>query len=135
MSSSDLDKVKRFYELVNTDASQLPEVLDAEIQWEIIEGFPYGGKYNGLNSVFEDFFGRVLQHFDGWQAEPKEFISGDEKITVLGTYHTKAKESGQDIDSNFAHIWSVKNGKLTRLQQYADTVQISKALNNQVPEK
>ena len=130
-----LDTVKRFYEIVNSDGSKLPEVLDENIQWEIIEGFPYGGVYNGLGSVFEDFFGNVMQHFEFWQAEPSEFIEGGDKVTVLGTYHTKAKESGQDVNPTFAHIWTVSNGKLTRLQQYADTVQLSRALNNNVPTK
>ena len=130
-----LDTVKRFYELVNSDPTQLPEVLDENISWEIIEGFPYGGVYKGLGSVFEDFLGKVMQHFEFWQAEPGEYIDGGTKITVLGTYHTKAKDSGQEVKPVFAHIWTVNNGKITRLQQYADTVQLSRALNNNVPSK
>jgi ketosteroid isomerase-like protein len=39
------------------------------------------------------------------------------------------------MPSAFAHIWSVNNGKLTRLRQYADTAQFSRALNHNVPEK
>ena len=133
MALSNLDTAKRFYDLVNTDPTQLPEVLDADIQWEIVKGFPYGGKYNGLNSVFEDFFGRVMQHFEFWKAEPHDYIDAGDEIVVLGTYHTKAKVAGQDVYSDFVHIWSVSDGKLKRLRQVADTVQLSRALNHEVP--
>jgi len=49
-------------------------------------------------------------------------------------YHTPSKETGQDMPSAFAHLWDVRDGKLTRMRQYADTVQISRALNHKVPE-
>lgn len=133
MALNNLDTAKRFYELVNSDPTQLPEVLDADIQWEIVKGFPYGGKYNGLNSVFKDFFGKLMQHFEFWKAEPHDFIDAGDEIIVLGTYHTKAKISGRDVDSDFVHIWSVSDGKLQRLRQLADTVQLSRALNHDVP--
>ncbi|MGI9533734.1 MAG: nuclear transport factor 2 family protein [Thermodesulfobacteriota bacterium] len=133
MSLNNLDTVKRFYELVNSDPTQLPEVLDAEIQWEIVKGFPYGGTYNGLGSVFENFFGKVMQHFEFWNAEPHDYIDAGEEIVVLGTYHTKANVTGQDVDADFVHIWTVSNGKMLRLRQTADTVQLSRALNHDVP--
>ncbi len=60
-------------------------------------------------------------------------IGAGDEIVVLGTYHTKAKVSGKDVDSDFVHIWSVSDGKLQRLRQLADTVQLSRALNHNVP--
>lgn len=60
---SNLDTAKRVYELVNSDPTKLPEVLDVDIQWEIVEGFPYGGKYNGLKSAFEDSFWKTYAKF------------------------------------------------------------------------
>ena len=38
MALNNLDTAKRFYELVNSDPTQLPEVLDANIKWEIVKG-------------------------------------------------------------------------------------------------
>ena len=58
MSRSAMDTVKEFYQHVNEDGSKLPEVLHEKINWDIIKGFPYGGTYDGLKSVFEDFFGK-----------------------------------------------------------------------------
>jgi ketosteroid isomerase-like protein len=128
-----METVKEFYGHVNSDPTGLPNVLHADIKWEIIEGFPYGGKYNGIGSVFEDFFGKVLQHFEFWNAIPEEYIDAGDKIIVLGHYKTKAKETGMDVSPSFAHIWTVEDGMITRLQQYSDTVQLSRALNHNVP--
>ncbi len=135
MSRSAMDTVVEFYQHVNGDPSGLPGVLHADMKWEIIEGFPYGGKYNGLGSIFEDFFGNVMEHFEFWNANPDEYIDAGDKIVVLGHYKTKAKESGMEIEPSFAHIWTVQDGMITRLQQYADSVVVSRALNHNVPTK
>ncbi len=132
-SSDNLKIAQTFYEYVNNDPNALPSVLHPEISWEIIPGFPYGGKYEGLQSVFENFFGSVMQHFEFWNAVPDEFIDAGDRIIVLGNYKTKAKESGMDVTLGFTHVWTLKDGMLARLQQNADTVQVSRALNNNVP--
>ena len=135
MSRTSMETVKEFYEHVNSDPTGLPGVLHADINWNIVEGFPYGGEYKGLGSVFEDFFGNVMQHFEFWNAIPDEYIDAGDKVIVLGHYKTKAKESGMDVKSAFVHIWTVEDGMITKLQQSADSVQISRALNHNVPTK
>ncbi len=135
MSRTAMETAKEFYEHVNGDPSGLPGVLHADIDWSVVKGFPFGGRYNGLGSVFEDFFGNVMQHFEFWRAVPEEYIDAGDKIIVLGHYETKAKETGMDVNSAFVHVWTVSDGMITRLQQCADSVQVSRALNHNVPEK
>jgi len=105
----------------------------SDIKWEIINGFPYGGEYNGLSSVLEDFFGKVMQHFEFWNDLPDEFIDAGDKIIVLGHYKTRAKGADSDVMPSFAHLWTVDNGMITRLQQYTDTTVLSEALGNNIP--
>jgi ketosteroid isomerase-like protein len=35
------------------------------------------------------------------------------------------------MTAGFAHVWSVREGKVTRLRQYADTVQLARALGSE----
>lgn len=74
-----------------------------------------------------------MQNFEFWKTEPHDYIEAGDKIVVPGTYHTKAKVSGQEVDSDFVHLWSVSNGKLKPLRQLADTVQLLRVLNHDVP--
>ena len=132
MSRTAMETVKEFYGYINSDPSALPHVLHPEIKWEITNGFPYGGEYIGISSVMEDFFRKVMQHFEFWNDLPDEFIDAGDKIIVLGHYKTRAKGADSDVMPSFAHLWTVDNGMITRLQQYTDTTVLSEALGNNI---
>jgi uncharacterized protein len=40
------------------------QVLGSDVRWEVVNGFPYGAVYEGLDSVLRDFFGRLFTDFD-----------------------------------------------------------------------
>ena len=133
MNRTAMETVREFYGHINSDPSALPKVLHSDIKWEITDGFPYGGEYNGLSSVMNDFFGKVMKHFEYWNDLPYEYIDAGKKVIVLGHYKTRAKGAGSDVLASFAHVWTVDNGMITRLQQYTDTTVLSEALGNNMP--
>ena len=57
--SANVAVVRRFYDNLSSPEI-LTQVLAPTIRWEIVPGFPYGGDYIGVETVFRDFFGRVL---------------------------------------------------------------------------
>lgn len=136
MSENNIETVKKFYDiLMNGDPNNLHQVMDSDVQLNMMKGWPYGGDYNGLNTAIQDFFSKVWTLLNPFTLEVHEYIDAGDKVLSIGTYHTPHKKTGMDMPCEFAHIWSVKAGKLTRLQQFADTVQISRALSHNVPEK
>jgi ketosteroid isomerase-like protein len=46
----------------------------------------------------------------------------------LGFYSARAKATGRTFKARFAHVWTVRDGVIVRLQQCADTVQLAKAV-------
>ncbi len=48
---------------------------------------------------------------------------------VLATlrYQGKLKKNGATFDTQVAHLWTLKDGKVTAFQQYVDTKQLSDA--------
>jgi len=119
--------VRRFYENLSSP-EVLMQVLSPTISWEITPGFPYGGDYVGVNAVFRDFFGSVLSDFDDWRTVMHELHDTGDRVLALGTYSGRAKTTGKTFIARFSHCWTVDGGMMVRLQQCADTVQISKAL-------
>ncbi len=136
MSSDNIETVKKFYEILMSGVpSQLPTVLDQNIELVMMKGWPYGGTYSGLDSAINDFFSKVWALLDPFTLEIHEYIdAGNNLVISIGTYHTPSKLTGEDMPSAFAHLWDVSHGKLTRMRQYADTAQISRALDHNVPE-
>ena len=49
----------------------------------------------------------------------------------IGSYSGRAKNSGKAFSARFVHDWTVRDGKLVRLQQCADTIQLARALNTE----
>jgi ketosteroid isomerase-like protein len=124
--SENVAVVRRLYENIKLP-EVLMQVLSPTIRWEIAPGFPYGGEYAGLEAVFKDFFGKVLEDFDEWNTAMKELYDAGDHVIALGTYSGRHKATGKRFIANFTHFWTLENGLLVRLQQCADTVQLAKA--------
>lgn len=120
--------VRRFYGNLQSP-EVLVQVLSPAIRWEIVPGFPYGAVYTGVDSVFRDFFGRVLQDFEDWRTEMSELFDAGDRVIALGTYSGRAKATGKTFTARFAHVWTLEGGVMVRFQQCADTVQLARALD------
>src|SRR5262245_3199613 len=119
--------VRRLYE-ARGNPDVIRQVLAPDVRWEVVEGFPYSGVYGGLDDVLRNFFGRLFQDFESFVAVGSEFFEAGDHVIALGTYTGRAKATGRDFTARFAHVWTVQGGKIVRLQQCADTVQVVRAL-------
>jgi len=102
-------------------------VLAPDVRWDVVEGFPYSGVYVGLDNVLHNFFGRLFQDCETFVAIGSEFFECGDRVVALGTYTGRAKATGKGFTARFAHVWTLHGGKIVRLQQCADTVQIARA--------
>ena len=127
-ASGNIALVRKMYE-AKGDPAVLQEALDPEIVWDITPGFPGGGVYHGSESVGRDFFGPLHERFTSFQAVGEEYFADhDSHVFALGHYHGVTK-NGNSADVRFIHIWTIRDGKLVKLQQAADTLVVDRALN------
>jgi ketosteroid isomerase-like protein len=118
--------VRRLYE-ARGNPEVIRQVLAPDVRWEVVEGFPYSDVYFGLTGV-SDFFTRLFSDFEDWHTEPSEFFETGDYVIAIGTYSARAKATGKTFKARFAHVWTLRDGAIVRLQQCADTVQIARAL-------
>ncbi len=105
--------------------------MDPEIVWNEAESFPYADRnpYIGPNAVVEGVFARIGAEWEYWNLtgiELHEMMNG--KVLATLRYQAKYKKNGAEIDAQVAHLWTLKDGKITRFQQYADTDQVVRAM-------
>jgi ketosteroid isomerase-like protein len=124
--SENIVAVRRLYE-AHGNPDIVKTVLAPEVRWEVVEGFPCSGVYHGFGGV-SDFFTRLFADFEDWRTEPAEIFEAGDRVIGLGFYSARAKASGRPFKARFAHVWTVCDGVIVRLQQCADTVQLAKAL-------
>jgi ketosteroid isomerase-like protein len=73
------------------------------------------------------FFSTVAQAQDVIEFEPEDFIAQGDKVIALGRFSSRVKSTGSVSASAWAHVWTVKEGKVTHFREYVDTAAVSRA--------
>ncbi|MFF7754977.1 nuclear transport factor 2 family protein [Streptomyces sp. NPDC007971] len=123
--SPQIDVVRSFYD-AKGDPAVIRSLVAPDAQWDVTEGFPNGGVYDGLSSILDDFFG-FLSLFSSFRAVAEEFHEAGDRVITLGRY-VGVTHGGRDVTSRFAHFFTLRNGMIVRLQQTSDTLPIARAL-------
>ena len=130
MSGSKL--LQRLYEAFGR--GDMPTVLGAmapDIRWHEAEGNPYmpsGEAWVGPDAVVTNLFTRLGEEWNGFSVHPAAFHDAGDTVTVEGRYTGEYKQTGQAIDAQFCHVWTLAGGKITKFQQYTDTGQFQDAM-------
>ena len=122
--TSQIALIRKLYDAMG-DVNSFKSLLADDVEWDIAEGFPHGGVYRGIDGVF-DFFTFVAD-FDEFYAKGDEYFESGDHVIVLGRYFGVTKK-GRRLKSRFAHFWTLRGGKIGRLQQTGDTLLIAQAL-------
>jgi ketosteroid isomerase-like protein len=128
MSQENVQIVRGLYEAFGR--GDVPTVLgqmDQSIEWNEAENFIYADRnpYIGPQAVLEGVFMRLGSDWEGFTVTPEEWLDAGDRIVVLGTYSGTHKTSGWRVRAQFAHIWSVRESRVVRFQQYTDTKQFA----------
>ena len=129
MSHDNIALVRSLYEAFGK--GDVPTVLagfDENIEWNEPEGMPYGGQYHGPEAVAENVFGPVTNDFDDFDVTPEEILADGDRVVVLTTHTGTAKESGNKLSMPAAHVWTVRDGKVTHFRLLADSATMNAAL-------
>ncbi len=110
------------------DIPGLLGTFDENIEWTEAEGFPYGGTYTGANAIVENVFMKLGTEWEGFSAVPDELLDAGETIVALGHYSGKFNKTGKSMKVSFAHVWTLRGGKIVKFVQYTDTLKVSEAL-------
>jgi len=92
-----------------------------DIKWYQAEGMPYGGLYHGGEAVAQNVFGPLTQDIPNFAVIPEEFIASGDTVAVVVRYTGTGKDTGKELNLPVVHVWDVRDGKLARFRQFADT--------------
>jgi len=112
-----------------SDIPTLLTYLADDIVWAGVYGaashVPTSGERRGKAAVAE-FFKQVAEHVQFNQFEPKEFVASGDKVVALGHYAatTSVKKT---FESDFAMVFTLRNGKVTHFQEFCDSAAINAA--------
>jgi uncharacterized protein len=111
------------------DVQAILDKLDDNIAWQGVYGggshVPMAGEKRGKAAVAE-FFKLVGTHVNFTRFEPKEFIATGDKVVTLGHYTAKTS-AGKEFDSDFAMVFTMRNGKVTAFQEFLNVAALNAA--------
>ena len=99
-----------------------------DFEWIAAESSPLADRspYHGIDVVREGVFDRIAVAFEKLTIETDEIFEANGRVVVLGHYHGKFRGKPDEFRTQVAHIWTIRNGKAAKFQQYVDTLTISK---------
>ena len=101
------------------DGDRLGQLL-ADTHWVEAAGMPYGGTYRGFGDVAANVFGPIGRDVFDFTAVPEEIIpAGEDRVLSIGTY--RGVGAAGPLEAAFAHLWTVRDGRITHFVQFADT--------------
>jgi ketosteroid isomerase-like protein len=103
----------------------IPAILSkvaANVDWEFVgsPGLAYAGKRTNPDEVAA-FFAAVASTDAIHAFEQREFIEADSNVTVLGWEQATARDTNKDFESEWVHVFTVKEGKVTRWRGFFNT--------------
>jgi uncharacterized protein len=113
-------------------AGDLPAVFarfDPSIEWHAAENSPAakGSPHRGHAAIQKAVFQLLGEEFPDMKIERAETIDAGDTVVALGYYTGHRASTGKSFNAQFAHIWTVANGKVIKFQQYLDTWQMAEA--------
>ena len=111
------------------DVQGILDRLDDGIVWKGVYGagshVPMAGERRGKAAVTE-FFKQVTTHVNFSRFEPREFVATGNKVVTLGHYAAKTS-AGKNFDSDFAMVFTMRNGKVSEFQEFLNTAALNTA--------
>jgi ketosteroid isomerase-like protein len=99
------------------------EALTEDVDWFVpgpAKTLPFVGRRRGRQQVAE-FFAGLAQLETAQEFEPREFISQGDKVVVLGYQRWIVHSTRRTYEDNWAHVFTIRNGKIAQFRVYHDT--------------
>jgi ketosteroid isomerase-like protein len=120
MSREDVELLRRGYEAMNQALAAAEELgpfaafLDPDI---VVEMGVLEGTFHGPEGFIRFIEGQV-ELFEDLRCDPKEFIDADDRVLVPMCLSGKARSTGLSFEYHAIHVWTLRDGKATRLRLY-----------------
>ena len=130
MSQQDLDLLHAGYEAFAAgDVESALALMSADLELHVHTERPdiQSRKYHGHDG-FRANFGELTDVFDDLHVEPTEFDDRDGRVLAVVRVTGRGKASGVAIEAKIFHVWTIRDGKATRLEIFSDRKQAERAL-------
>lgn len=113
------------------DVQTILASLAPDVVWTL-EGpstIPYAGRKVGPDQV-RTFFDSLSTTQDHHNLTVEGYVAQGDKVVAYGRYAARVKSTGKSMDGGFAHVFTIRDGRVTGFLDYADTAQMADAYSS-----
>ncbi len=134
MSAQPIETVRAFYAALGRgDAAAVMGLMTPDVAWTEAEGFPYyTGTWRGPDAVRANLLARLSVDWDGFAALADDFVTEGNRVVAIGIYSGVYRATGRSMRSRFAHVWTVRDGRIAAFDMHADTAKVLEAMHEPV---
>jgi ketosteroid isomerase-like protein len=81
----------------------------------------------GPRKVAEGLLMPLMAEWSSFALTPSEYVADGETVVSLGRFIAVHAVSGKSVDAAYAHVWTVRDGRIARFRQYIDTLAVAEA--------
>jgi ketosteroid isomerase-like protein len=120
------DIVRIFYAaLAAGDAPTALGLMADDIEWNAMWHYKVDGR--GPHKVAEGLLKPLMAEWTSFSLDPAEYLADGETVVSLGRFHGVHGVSGKTADAAYAHVWTVRDGRIQRFRQFIDTLAVERA--------
>jgi ketosteroid isomerase-like protein len=121
--------IRATYEASPEEKGQrLKAALAPDASWTEAAGFPYAGTYVGFEAIAAGVFQRLAAEWEGYRAEVHTYLEDGDQVAAFGVYSGTYRATGKAMTATFAHLYTLRDGKIVRMEQYVDSLPVSRAI-------
>jgi len=124
MSDANVKLVQSLYDAFKRgEIAPIINALTPDVDWQVQgdpKDFPTIGRWKGPDGV-QTFFRVVAENMDVSEFSPQEFHATGDTVVALGRYHWKVRTTGKPAGGEWCHVFTFKNGKVSRFREYTNT--------------
>lgn len=109
------------------DVDRFTELCSPSVIWQQNQGFPGEGTHQGPMSVLNKVYRAFNNEWKRWAFVVDRVLDAGDDIVVLGYFAGVWRDSGETFRLPASHIYSIRNGKVVKFQQYTGDQRPSKS--------
>jgi ketosteroid isomerase-like protein len=128
MSQENMEIVREIYSRwAEGDLRAGRELLDPEITTVWAQDFPTAGVYHGP----EAHAAAMREWLSAWtdlELEAERFVDAQDSVVVPFVLRARGGESGAATERRWAHVWTLRDGRVVRFEVHLDVAEALKAV-------
>lgn len=107
------------------DVECFTQLCSPSIIWQQNQGFPGEGTHQGPSAVLSKVYKSFNIEWQRWHFVIERMLDAGEDIVVLGYFSGIKRDTNEHFKLAASHIYSFKNDKVVKFQQYTDEQKIA----------